>query len=62
MRKSNLSAKKFTFERLEDRAVLNGTVMATGSGGALVLTGDAGNNSIVVHQIGTNSDGSGAII
>jgi len=62
MRRSTPSAKQFGFERLEDRAVLNGTVMATGAGGALVLTGDAGNNSIVVHQIGTNSDGSGAII
>ena len=62
MRKSTLFAKQVGFERLEDRAVLNGTVMATGAGGALVLTGDAKANAIVVHQVGTNSDGSGAII
>jgi hypothetical protein len=62
MRKSTFSAKQFGFERLEDRAVLNGTVMASGAGGTLTLTGDAANNAIVVHQVGTNSDGSGAII
>jgi hypothetical protein len=62
MRKSNQASKRFAFEQLELRTVLNGTVMATGAGNSLVLTGDAGNNAIVVHQIGTNSDGSGAII
>jgi hypothetical protein len=62
MRKSNQSTKRFAFERLELRTVLNGTVMATGAGGTLTLTGDAAKNAIVVHQIGTNPDGSGAII
>lgn len=62
MRKSTQTSQRFTFERLESRTVLNGTVTATGAGGALVLTGDAANNAIVVQQIGKNSDGSGAII
>lgn len=62
MRKSTRTSQRFTFERLESRTVLNGTVTATGAGGALVLTGDAAKNNIVVHQVGKNSDGSGAII
>ena len=62
MRKSNQSTKRFAFERLELRTVLNGTVLATGAGGTLTLTGDSNKNAIVVHQISTNSDGSGAII
>src|SRR5262245_15075412 len=62
MSSTGLLRKTYSFEHLESRTVLNGTVMATGAGGALVLTGDAGNNGIVVRQIGTNSDGSGAII
>ena len=61
MRKSNPSSPRFTFERLEDRTVLNGTVIGANAAGALTLTGDAAKNAIVVHQIGTNSDG-GAII
>ncbi len=62
MRRSSTALKKtFAFERLEDRAVLNGTVLASGTGGALTLNGDAANNAIVVHQIGANVDG-GAII
>jgi hypothetical protein len=62
MRRFSTSLKKtFAFERLEDRAVLNGTVIASGAGGTLTLNGDAGNNAIVVRQIGTNVDG-GAII
>jgi hypothetical protein len=61
MRKANLSSPRFIFERLEDRTVLNGTVIGANAAGALTLTGDAANNAIVVHQIGTNSNG-GAII
>ena len=62
MRSLGKSLKKTcAFERLEDRAVLNGTVMASGAGGTLTLNGDAANNAIVVRQIGTNTDG-GAII
>jgi hypothetical protein len=59
MRRS--TSKRFSFERLEDRSVLNGTVTATAAGGTLVLTGDAANNAITVHQVGKNSDGSAII-
>src|SRR5262245_26201214 len=45
------------FERLEDRTVLNGTVMVTNAGGALAITGDAASNYYQVQQIGTTTTG-----
>lgn len=60
MRTSTLSVRQFGFERLEDRMVLNGTVMVdsqTTNPGTLTIAGDNGNNAVIVHQIGKNADG-----
>jgi hypothetical protein len=54
--------KLFTFERLENRTVLNGTVMISDSGGVLDIAGDVANCAIAVHQVGTNKSDGGAII
>jgi hypothetical protein len=60
MRKSTLSARQLGFERLENRTVLNGTVMVdsqTTTPGTLTIAGDNHGNAVIVHQIGKNADG-----
>jgi len=49
--------RRARFERLEDRTVLNGTVMVTNAGGVLTITGDAASNYYQVQQIGTTPTG-----
>src|SRR5690349_13084822 len=44
------TARSLRFERLEDRALLTGTVTATNLGGVLTITGDGSSNTIAVHQ------------
>jgi hypothetical protein len=60
MVRSTQLGKKFGFERLEARTVLNGTVMVdsqTTSPGTLTIAGDSSANIIVIHQTGKNIDG-----
>lgn len=42
-------------ERLEDRALLSGNVVGAVANGTLTLTGDAGDNDIVIDQAGLSS-------
>ena len=49
--------KRFGFERLESRTVLNGTVFVTGALGALTLQGDTSSNYLLIRQIGTTPGG-----
>jgi len=51
------SGKRYGFERLENRTVLNGTVFVTGALGALTLQGDASSNYLLIRQIGTTPGG-----
>jgi len=55
--RGSVGKKRFGFERLEARTVLNGTVMVTNAGGALTITGDAASNYYVVQQTGTTAGG-----
>jgi len=55
--RGSVGKKRFGFERLEARTVLNGTVMVTNAGGALTITGDANSNYYQVQQIGVNPNG-----
>ena len=55
--------RSFAFERLEPRTVLNGTVTVSIQGSAVLdIEGDAANNAVAVHQVGTNRATGGAII
>jgi hypothetical protein len=57
MRSRSSYGKRFSFERLEDRTVLNGTVMVSGAGGALTLTGDTSSNYLLIRQAGVTARG-----
>ena len=57
MRSRVCSDKRFGFERLENRTVLNGTVFVTGALGALTLQGDTSSNYLLIRQIGTTPGG-----
>jgi hypothetical protein len=51
------SDKRFGFERLEHRTVLNGTVFVTGALGALTMQGDTSSNYLLIRQVGTTPGG-----
>ena len=58
MRKSvNNKGRTLRFEGLEDRAMLNGTVLASTSAGVLSLIGDSNANYLTVHQTGSGGGG-----
>jgi len=55
--RGSVGEKRFGFERLEARTVLNGTVIVTNAGSALTITGDANSNYYQVQQTGVNPNG-----
>jgi hypothetical protein len=57
MRSRACRGKRFGFERLENRTVLNGTVFITGALGALTMQGDARSNYLLIRQVGTTPGG-----
>jgi hypothetical protein len=57
MRSRACRGKRFGFERLENRTVLNGTVFVTGALGALTMQGDARSNYLLIRQVGTTPGG-----
>jgi hypothetical protein len=57
MFKQKSPTSRLSFERLEDRSMLNGTVIASVTGGLLTLTGDSSNNALSVHQVGSSNGG-----